>query len=112
MTRIVIILSVLLGAASCGQPSEPVPSVVSRAYSGPILAACIQAGRERTSKDRCSCVQSVANSSLTPSDQHLGASFFSDPHKAQQIRMSDNALHERFWERWKEFGEKAGKVCR
>ena len=112
MTRLATLLSCVVFAASCGQRSEPSYKVVSRANSGPILAACIQAGRERASRDRCSCVQSVANERLTPGDQHLGASFFSDPHRAQQIRMSDNAMHERFWERWKEFGEEAGKTCR
>ena len=76
-----------------------------------IIAACMQAARGGATRERCGCVQAVANRSLNSSDQRLGASFFSDPHRAQEIRQSSNASHSDFWQRWKEFGDEAEKLC-
>ena len=57
-------------------------------------------------------IQGVANITLSGGDQRLGASFFNDPHRAQEIRQSDNGTHEAFWERWKAFGDQAARQCK
>jgi hypothetical protein len=71
----------------------------------------MQTGRKGATRDRCGCVQAVANKSLSSSDQRLGASFFADPHKAQEIRQSTSNSHSEFWNRWKAFGDEAAKIC-
>lgn len=79
--------------------------------TGPIFSACMQAGRKQSSRERCGCVQAVANQSLQTDDQRRGAGFFKDPHQAQVVRTSDRAIDERFWLRWKAFGDTAARIC-
>jgi hypothetical protein len=79
--------------------------------TGPIYTACIQSDRRQASRARCGCVQAVANQSLLPTDQRRGASFFGDPHTAQEVRTSDRAIDERFWLRWKAYGDSAAQIC-
>ncbi len=77
-----------------------------------IRKACLKAGRVGTTHSLCRCIQQVADIKLkTRKDQRLAASFFKDPHKAQEIRQSDNAGHERFWDRYKIWGATAEEVC-
>ena len=111
MKRVVIAAMVVTLVASCGGGKSR--TVVSRntVSSGPIATACMQAGRSGASYTRCGCVQSVADASLSHGDQRLGASFFSDPHRAQEIRQSDKIGHSEFWKRWKAFGDKAAEIC-
>ncbi|MHA6265021.1 hypothetical protein ACXYMO_17615 [Arenibacterium sp. CAU 1754] len=111
MTRIFTALLVVAFLSSCGGGSNRSGGPVARSASGPIATACLQAGRKAASRERCGCVQSVANASLSSSDQRRGASFFSNPQSAQDIRQSDNASNEAFWKRWKAFGAQAAKVC-
>lgn len=89
---------------------------VSRAaYSfaaGPISSACIGAGRKAANRRLCGCVQSVANRTLTHSDQRLATTFFSNPHQAQVVRQSDNPRNEAFWKRYKAFAGTAEKTCK
>lgn len=68
-------------------------------------------GRKARNTQLCGCIQSVANVSLSSSDQSLAVTFFDDPHRAQEIRQSDNAGHELFWERYKAFAEMAEDNC-
>lgn len=49
---------------------------------------------------------------LTPRDQRLAATFFSDPHRAQEVRQSRRRQHEAFWERYENFGVAAETFCR
>jgi len=81
------------------------------ANAGVIERACITAGRQAASGRLCDCIQQVADQMLTNADQRLAAKFFSEPHKAQEIRQSDNARHEAFWLRYKEFGVSAAAMC-
>lgn len=75
-----------------------------------IRRACL--GSDRASDARlCSCIQSAADRTLSTKDQKLAASFFADPDRAQEVRMSDRRSHERFWERYKAFGEFASALC-
>jgi hypothetical protein len=41
----------------------------------------------------------------------MAAKFFSDPHRAQEVRQSSNIRHEEFWTRYKEFGATAAAAC-
>ena len=79
--------------------------------TGPIYNACLQSDRKQASRARCGCVQAVANQSLVSNDQRRGAGFFSDPHSAQEVRTSDRTIDERFWLRWKAFGDSAAQLC-
>lgn len=80
--------------------------------SGPISKACLQAGRKAANRQLCGCIQGVANRDLSGADQKLAVSFFSDPHRAQEIRQSDNARNEAFWKRYKAFAARAEKTCK
>ena len=78
---------------------------------GPIQKACMAAGRKQASQARCGCVQAVANRELSGADQRRGAAFFGNPQKAQDTRQSDGAANEAFWQRWKAYGQTAGRIC-
>lgn len=80
------------------------------AQAGAIQNACLSS---RGGADRvlCACIQAAANRTLSNRDQRLAASFFEDPHRAQEIRQSDRRAHERFWDRYRAFGETAEAFC-
>ncbi len=80
------------------------------ASAGVIDRACRQSDRPASSS-LCSCIQQVAEVSLSKSEQKRVAKWFSDPHQAQEVRMSDKRSDERLWERYKIFGQRAQKVC-
>lgn len=82
------------------------------AAAGPIERACLKADRKAASRPLCNCVQQVADLTLDNGDQRMAATFFKDPHRAQEIRQSDNSSHERFWKRYKAFGTSAETYCR
>jgi hypothetical protein len=131
MVRIIGALSILTLVAACGggtrysssnANSQRYSNTSNASYSqgarpkvlfasGPIATACRAAGRKQASRARCGCVQAVANRSLTSSEQRRGAAFFSDPHKAQVTRQSDNPANEKFWKKWKAYGVQASKQC-
>ncbi|WP_299293605.1 hypothetical protein [uncultured Tateyamaria sp.] len=79
--------------------------------TGPIFSACRSAGRKQASRERCGCVQAVANQSLSADDQRRGARFFSDPHQAQVVRQSDRSTDERFWRKWRDYSDRAARLC-
>ncbi len=81
------------------------------ADAGVINRACLNSNRDAASRSMCKCLQQVANQNLSRADQRLAASFFKNPHKAQQIRQSDRPAHEKFWLRYKEFGVIAAASC-
>lgn len=82
------------------------------AMAGPMERACNKSDRRAASRTMCNCIQQVADFALSKKDQRLAASFFKDPHKAQDIRQSDNRSHEAFWQRYKEFATIAGASCK
>ncbi|MGH1355759.1 MAG: hypothetical protein ACRBBS_11845 [Thalassovita sp.] len=102
MTR--ILTGLILASGILVFPAAPV-------QAGPIERACIAAGRQSASGRLCDCIQNVADQTLTRSDQRMAAKFFQDPHKAQEIRQSDNTQHEAFWLRYKDFGISAAALC-
>lgn len=78
--------------------------------AGPIEKACKQSDRS-ANRAVCGCIQDVANQTLTKPDQSLAATFFKNPHRAQEVRQSDNRGHEAFWKRYKNFGATAEVYC-
>ena len=81
-------------------------------HAGTIEKACIRSDRKAASRSLCGCIQEAANLTLSGADQRLAASFFRDPHRAQEVRQSDRRSHEDFWKRYKQFGSTAETFCR
>jgi hypothetical protein len=85
--------------------------MLSAASAGPIERACVRSDRDAANRSVCSCIQSVADQNLTNGDQRRAAKFFSDPDRAQEVRVSDSARDEAFWQRYVAFGELAEAYC-
>lgn len=102
------IFSALLCA---GLVAVATPLPVSAA-NGVIKRACLASDRPAANSQLCGCVQRVANQALSRSERKRVARWFSDPHQAQVVRMSDSRTDEELWLRYKEFGQLAQAVCR
>lgn len=81
------------------------------AVAGPIESACLKSNRAQATAALCRCIDTVAQSSLTRSEQRRAASFFADPDRAQQVRMSKSARDNEFWGRYRAFGDSAEQYC-
>lgn len=81
------------------------------AFPNQIEKACLKSERGRGQAQLCGCIQDAADMTLTAADQKLAATFFADPHRAQEIRQSDRRRHEKFWERYENFGQAAAAFC-
>jgi hypothetical protein len=81
------------------------------AVSGDIGRACLQSGRDAASQQLCSCVQGVANQTLTGADQRRAARFFDDPDRAEETRFSDRPADDAFWARYRDFADTAEAIC-
>lgn len=117
MFRITIAITALAGLAACGASNStpiprggfaPSPFLFAK---GPLQQACQADGRKAASQARCGCVQAVADRSLSSADQRRGASLWQDPGRLQEIRQSDAAGNERFWQEWKGFAGEAARLC-
>ncbi|QIE47096.1 hypothetical protein G5B38_17060 [Pseudohalocynthiibacter aestuariivivens] len=124
----ILIMGLILALAGCGgvhrfkskpqntstrvaQPARLViPSTTPRAH-GPLSQACLASDRKARSPERCGCIQAVADQSLSGTQQRRAATFYSDPQKAQDVRMSDRASDELFWETYVEYATRAKKIC-
>lgn len=80
------------------------------AAAGPVGSACLQSGRG-ASQPLCACIQNAANMTLSGADQKLAARLFTNPEKAEEIRVSDSARNRAFWERYQGFASAAGALC-
>lgn len=89
------------GLAACG----------GGGVSGPIGSACIEADRSAATPALCSCIQAVANQTLTGSEQRQAARFFDDPDRAQEVRTSDRPSDDAFWDRYRAFADTARVTC-
>lgn len=78
---------------------------------GPISKACMASDRKARSRELCGCIQAVADQRLSNSQQKTAVGFYSNPHRAQEIRQSDKASHEAFWKDYKAYGEAAKRTC-
>lgn len=116
--RVTIAVLALAGLAACGgSNSTPIPreGFAPSPFlfaKGPLQQACQADGRKAASRARCGCVQAVADRELSAGDQRRGASLWTDPGRLQEIRQSDNAANERFWQAWKGFAGRAAELCR
>ena len=79
--------------------------------SGAVGQACMAGGREAANPALCSCIQGVANGTLTRGEQGRAASFFGDPQRAQDTRQSDGPADERFWSRYRAFVDRSEALC-
>lgn len=96
---------VLIGAltlAACGGGGR---------VTGDIGQACVDTGRRDASGALCSCVQQVADQTLSNRDQARAVAFFKDPQLAQDTRQSDNASDRAFWTRYRGFTDLATEIC-
>ncbi len=81
------------------------------AGSGTVGGACLAAGRSGASPALCSCIQRVADATLSGADQRRAATFFEDPQLAQDARQSSSPATEAFWRRYRAFSESAERSC-
>ncbi len=89
-----------------------VPLMTAPADAGWISDACLRANRDAASKEVCTCIDEVAQISLTRAERKKVSKFFRDPHKTQIIRASDRRSDKKFWERYQTFGARARQICR
>jgi hypothetical protein len=82
------------------------------AQADAIKNACMGSDRAGANYALCGCIQDAANRTLTRGDQRLAATFFNNPHRAQEIRQSNRRSDEVFWERYRNFGNAAETFCR
>ena len=97
----------LIAAIAFGGPAV-LPTTADAKY---IERACNSSDRRAANRRLCNCIQGVANQLLTKREQKVAATFFEDPHKAQELRTSDNSRDESFWKRYKQFGSVASRRC-
>ncbi len=83
----------------------------SRGATGDMSRACLDADRSAASPALCSCVQQVADQSLSGSDQARAVMFFENPQLAQDTRQSSRPGDERFWTRYRAFTDLASEIC-
>lgn len=81
------------------------------ASANPIERACMQSGRAAASPGLCACIGAAAERTLSRRQMRDGARFFSDPQRAQDVRMSDRRSDEELWQAWRNFGETAEALC-
>jgi len=81
------------------------------AEAGPISRACMASDRKAATPARCGCIQRAADMTLDRRDQRLAAKFFRKPDMAMDVKMSKTADHDRFWDRYKQFGAMAEATC-
>lgn len=112
----VTFLGLAVFLAGCGgsgpRDSDRVVAVRSAPVAyGPISRACLQSGREGRTTKLCGCIQAAADKTLTSSQQRRAVSFYSDPHRAQEIRQSDRSVDEEFWDAYVRYGRLAEQLC-
>lgn len=104
-------MAATLALAACGG-GQPEPVTRGAGFSnGPIQVACQTGGRKEANPSLCRCIQFVANQSLSGGDQRMAVDFFKEPHRAQEIRQSDNPRHEEFWQRYRAFADASEGLC-
>lgn len=101
LSRIAVSGLVALTLAGCGAGGA----------SGPIGRACMEGGRQAANPALCSCVQRVADQTLSGAEQRRGARFFSDPQRAQDMRQAGDPASSEAWRRWRAFANRATEVC-
>lgn len=98
-------------APHAGAVAVATPAPVKPRASGPINSACLASDRTARSRETCGCIQAVADDTLSRSQQRQAVGFYSDPHRAQEIRQSDGARDRAFWTAYRAYGERAERIC-
>ena len=115
MKQVLMYSMVLLagcGSSSSNSRARQVPPLRSAPVAyGPISQACMASNRDARSGALCGCIQSVADDTLSSSQQRRAARFYTDPQRAQEVRQSDNSNDERFWEAYAAYAERANNTC-
>ncbi|MDX8351123.1 arginine transporter [Cognatiyoonia sp. IB215182] len=101
--RFLLMVGAVASMVACSGRSGPV--------TGDISEACLAADRRAASPELCSCVQQVANQTLSGREQARAATFFEEPQLAQDTRQSDRPADERFWDRYRSFSDLATEIC-
>ncbi len=99
------------GGNSAPQPRQTVSYVAAPTASGPINSACLASDRTARSRQLCGCIQAVANQTLTGSQQSRAVAFYGNPQQAQDVRQSDRASDEQFWQAYRAYSDRAKLVC-
>lgn len=81
------------------------------AEAGSIQRACLSADRSAASKGLCGCIEDVAGAMLSRSEQSRVIKIFRDPHASQVLRQSDRRSDEKFWQKYKQFGQAVSTYC-
>ncbi|MFP7672622.1 hypothetical protein ACG74X_04600 [Marivita sp. S0852] len=112
--KVLVALAVAALVAGCGgnRFDRGDGGQVTRLSSGPISRACMSSDRRARNAQLCGCIQTVANQTLTRSDQRKTVRFFRDPQRAQDIKMSQTAADDAFWDRYKAFSARSERSCR
>lgn len=100
-----------LAAILCAGTLAGVQPQELQAGPGVIDRACRQSNRTAANPGLCRCIQKVANRELSMGERRKVAKWFSDPHRAQEVRQSDKRSDEVLWQRYKVFGERAQQTC-
>lgn len=79
--------------------------------SGEVGRACMASGRSAANPSLCSCIQGVANGTLTRGEQSRAAALFESPERAQATRSSDARADEIFWRRYSAFADRSEALC-
>ncbi|MCJ8139850.1 hypothetical protein [Falsirhodobacter halotolerans] len=79
--------------------------------AGPIDSACLRSERSSANARTCACIQAAADATLSRADQRKAARFFTDPDRAQEVRVSKGAADSAFWQRYRAFGRTAEAYC-
>jgi len=115
MKQVLIYGMVLLagcGGSSSNSRALQNPPLRSAPVSfGPISQACMASNRDARSRSLCGCIQSVADETLSSSEQRRAARFYIDPQQAQEVRQSNNSSDERFWEAYAAYAQRANNTC-
>jgi len=69
-------------------------------------------GRKAANAALCSCIQNVANQSLSGSDERKVVAFFEEPDQAQAVKASQSNANDAFWDRYRVFTRAAERNCR
>lgn len=86
--------------------------MASGASAGIVEGACMKSDRSAVNRSLCSCIQKVADVTLSGSDQRTVAGFFTDPNRAEKVRMQSSRSADAFWDRYTIFGQQAELACR
>ena len=86
-------------------------AITPAADAAQIKRACLASDREAATRARCRCIQRVADQALTRSDQKTVAKWFTNPHQAQELKMSQTPRDDALWDRYQNFGQMAQAIC-